>query len=67
MLKAGAMLGGGAFLVGLLVMHDARVSLPVVVALSLVMFIASAFTYLGVNGLENELDHEIRRRMRERA
>jgi len=69
MLKAGAMVGGGSFLFGLLFMYDGRVSFAGLVALSLVVFIAVAFVYAteATTAFESAVGREIRRRMRERA
>jgi hypothetical protein len=68
MLKAGAMIGGVGFLMGLLAMYDGRVSFPGVVAVSLVAFIGGVVWYIGATtAFEDALDREIRRRMRQQA
>jgi len=66
MFKAGAMVGGVCFLIGLLFVHDARASFPKVAVGALVAFIATAFYYAGATtAFESTLESEIKRRMKE--
>ena len=68
MLKAGAMVGGISFLIGLFFMYaEGRYDeFSLVVAVSLVAFIASIFAYIGATtAFESALEREIRRRLRE--
>jgi hypothetical protein len=66
MFKAGAMVGGGSFLLGMLFIYTgiSDVSFPWVVAISLVAFIGYALLY-AQRGVESALEREIRRRLRE--
>ena len=69
MFKAGAMVGGGSFLLGLLFIYaEGRYDdFPLLVAGSLVVFIVCAFVYASgaTTAFESALEREIRRRLRE--
>ena len=65
MFKAGALVGGGTFLVGLFFMYaTSHYDVSWLVAGSLVTFIGYAFLY-AQSGVESALEREIRRRLRE--
>ena len=70
MFKAGAMVGGGAFLLGLLFIYaEGRYDeFSLLVAGSLVAFIGGVVWYIGATtAFEDAVERQIRRRLRERG